>query len=145
AILAQTSEPLLECRAVALFCGGPQLRPGTVTLSQPPIGDARGELARLRISPGPAPHLRGEALSRGSAGPLGTGHMSRDALPPSIAQLPIVGVTAGALCAIRLLVARARVDDGEFAQDANHDIMLADVAYRRPSSYLRKERLAVDE
>jgi len=69
----------------------------------------------------------------------------RDALPAPIAKLPIIGVAAGALATVGLLVAGARVDDGEVAKDADHDVMFADVLDRRTAADLRQKGLAVDE
>ena len=53
--------------------------------------------------------------------------MRRDALPASVAKLPIIGVASGPLAAVGLLVAGARVDDGEVAQDADNHVVLANV------------------
>ena len=71
--------------------------------------------------------------------------MGRDALPASIAKPPIIGVAAGPLGTICLLVAGAPVDDGEIAKDTDDHIVLADVLDRGASTNLRKKGLAVDE
>jgi hypothetical protein len=46
---------------------------------------------------------------------LQTRDVRGDALPAAVAQLPVVGVAAGALRPVRLRVGCARVDDGEIA------------------------------
>jgi hypothetical protein len=69
----------------------------------------------------------------------------RDALPASVAKEPIIGVAAGTLGTIRLLVAGARVDDGEIAEDSDDHIVLADVLDRGATTDLRKKGLAVGE
>jgi len=68
-----------------------------------------------------------------------------DALPAPIAKLPIIGVAASTLATVSLLVAGARVDDGEVAKYADHDVVLADVLDRRAAADLRQKGLAVDE
>jgi hypothetical protein len=45
-------------------------------------------------------------------------------------QLPVIGVAAGTLGTIRLLVARAHVDDGKVAKYTDCHVMLADVLHR---------------
>ena len=71
--------------------------------------------------------------------------MGRDALPTPVAKPPIIGVAAGPLGAVRLLVAGARVDDGEIAKDADDHIVLADVLDGGAATNLRTKGLAVDE
>ena len=71
--------------------------------------------------------------------------MGRDALPAPVVKPPIIGVAAGPLGAVRLLVAGARVDDGEIAKDADDHIVLADVLDGGAATDLRKKGLAVDE
>ena len=71
--------------------------------------------------------------------------MGRDALPAPVAKLPIIGVAAGPLGTICLLVAGAPVDDGEVAKDTDDHVVLADVLDRGASTNLRKKGLAVDE
>ena len=56
-------------------------------------------------------------------------NVRRHALPATVAKLPVVGVSTDALCAVRLLVARACMDDGKIAENPNHDIVLANVLY----------------
>jgi hypothetical protein len=68
-----------------------------------------------------------------------------DALPAPIAKLPIVGVAAGAFGAVGLLVAGARVDDGEVAKNADQHIMLADILDGGAAADLCKESLAVNK
>src|SRR5262245_46073242 len=76
---------------------------------------------------------------------LETGDVGRDALPASVAKLPIVSVAAGAPATVRLLIAGASVDDGEVAENADHHVMLADVLDGGAATDLRQKRLAVDE
>ena len=52
------------------------------------------------------------------------------ALPASVAELPIIGVAAGTLRAVGLLVAGARMNDGEAAKNSDHHIVLADILDR---------------
>src|SRR5262245_42114031 len=66
----------------------------------------------------------------GRADPLKTGNVSGNALPASVAKLPIIGVAAGALATVGLLVAGTGVDDGEVAKNADQHVMLADVLDR---------------
>jgi len=68
--------------------------------------------------------------------------MGRNALPASIAKPPIIGVAAGPLGTICLLVAGAPVDDGEIAKDTDDHVVLADVLDRGASTNLRKKGLA---
>src|SRR5262245_48326329 len=77
--------------------------------------------------------------------PLQTGDMGRDALPATVAKLPIVGVTPAALCAVCLLVAGARVNDCEVAKDADQHVVLANVLDRRTATDLGQKCLAVDQ
>src|SRR5215831_15714328 len=77
--------------------------------------------------------------------PLQTGDMGRDALPAPVAKLPIVGVTPAALCAVRLLVAGARVNDCKVAKDTDQHVVLANVLDRRTATDLGQKGLAVDQ
>src|SRR5262245_30211662 len=76
---------------------------------------------------------------------LKTGNVSGNALPASVAKLPIIGVAAGALATVGLLVAGAGVDDGEGAKNADQHVMLGDVLDRCAAADLRQKGLAVDE
>src|SRR6516162_7210038 len=76
---------------------------------------------------------------------LETGDMGRDALPAPVAKLPIVGVTPGALCAVCLLIAGARVNDCEVAKDADQHVVFANVLDPRAATDLGKKCLAVDQ
>src|SRR5438067_10022720 len=73
--------------------------------------------------------------------PLEACDVGRDALPASVAKPPIIGVAAGPLAAICLLVAGARVDDGEIAKDTDDHVVLADILDRGAATDLRKEGL----
>src|SRR5262245_15328467 len=66
------------------------------------------------------------------------------ALPAAIAQLPVVGVAAGTLRSVRFLVGGARVDDGKVAEDADDDVVLANVAHCRSAADLGKEGFPID-
>src|SRR5438067_2257236 len=67
---------------------------------------------------------------RPSVLPLKARDVGRDALPASVAKPPIIGVAAGPLGTICLLVAGAPVDDGEVAKDTDDHVVLADVLDR---------------
>src|SRR5262249_41957965 len=85
----------------------------------------------------------GEALTWPAK--LHTRHVGGYALPAPVAKLPVIGIAAGSLGAVRLLVAGARVDDSEVAENANHHVGLADVLDGGAAADLREKGLAVDE
>ena len=71
--------------------------------------------------------------------------MGGDALPAPITKLPIVGIAARASRPVRVHVGGPGVDDGEIAEDADHDIMLANVLDGGTTANLGKEGLAIDQ
>jgi hypothetical protein len=66
-------------------------------------------------------------------------------LPASVAKPPIIGVAAGPLSAVCLLVAGAPVDDCEVVKDTDDHVVLTDALDRRTATDLRKKGLALDE
>src|SRR5688572_33452572 len=72
-------------------------------------------------------------------------NVSRHALPAAVAELPIVGVAAGAWGPVRLRVGGAGVDDGEVAEDADDDVVLADALHWRSAADLRQKGVSVDQ
>src|SRR5262245_15274664 len=87
-------------------------------------GDGRAAPPAPRRYRQPAPTALPLIMLRPGLAPRDVG---RNALPAPVAPLPIVGVTAAALSPIGLLVAGGRVDDGEVAEDPDHDVVLAQV------------------
>src|SRR5262245_41434539 len=71
--------------------------------------------------------------------------VGRNALPAPVAPLPIIGVTAAALSPVGLLVAGGGVDDGEVAENPDHDVVLAQIFDRSTPPDLGQEGLAVEE
>jgi hypothetical protein len=75
----------------------------------------------------------------------GQGVVGGDALPAPVTKLIIVGIAARALRPVRVHVGGPGVDDGEVAEDADHDIMLVNVLDGGTTANLGKEGLAIDQ
>src|SRR5262249_13451955 len=69
----------------------------------------------------------------------------RNALPSAIAEQPVVRIATIAGRAVGFEVGCARMNDGELTEDADDDIMLADILHRGSATDLGNERAAVDQ
>src|SRR5262245_6880430 len=77
--------------------------------------------------------------------PLKARHVRGDALPTSLAPTPIVGIAAAAWRAVGLLITRAGMNDGEVAENADDDVVFANVFDRRAATDLRQKGGTIDK
>src|SRR5262249_26799496 len=100
-----------------------------------------GQFQKKRIGLGAAGGDLSPRLFAPPCGPGGGG----EAVPAPVTKLPIVGIGPRASRPLRVHVGGPGVDDSEIAEDADHDIMLANVLDGGTTANLGKEGLSIDQ
>jgi hypothetical protein len=93
---------------------------------------ARAKARRVQqaaVTPQAGTENRGGLVHRLAAPKSEPRHVGGDATPTAITEHPIIGKTSCALRAVRFLVSRASVDDGEVSEQPYHGVVLANVPH----------------